>query len=79
MHIGKLSEQRENILKEVCLDKDKMDSFMKEDRGEKISIKVDMNKLNMLKSSGSERDSLPPPSHKEISVNFGDIKGLLPG
>ena len=32
MHIGKLSEQREKILKEVCLDKDKMDLFMKEDR-----------------------------------------------
>ena len=79
MHIGKLSEQRDKILKEVCLDKDKMDSFMKDENGkeEKISIKLDMNKLNILKSSGSERDSGEGTSHKEISVDFGDIKGTL--
>ncbi len=75
MNLGKFSGEREKILKEVKLDPDKMDGFMKASPGEDESIKVvlDLGKLKkkFSKMSGKSEELSGGGEKKEISLNTG--------
>ncbi|MEQ8190062.1 MAG: hypothetical protein ABRQ39_18975 [Candidatus Eremiobacterota bacterium] len=75
MNLGKFSGEREKILKEVNLDPDKMDGFMKASPGEDESIKVvlDLGKLKkkFSKMSGKSEDLSGGGEKKEITLNTG--------
>ncbi|MEQ8172147.1 MAG: hypothetical protein ABRQ38_24895 [Candidatus Eremiobacterota bacterium] len=75
MNLGKFSGEREKILKEVKLDPDKMDGFMKASPGEDESIKVvlDLGKLKkkFSKMSGKSEELAGGGEKKEITLNTG--------
>ncbi len=75
MNLGKFSGEREKILKEVNLDPDKMDGFMKASPKEDESIKVvlDLGKLKkkFTKMAGTSEDISGGGEKKEITFNPG--------
>jgi len=75
MNLGKFSGEREKILKEVKLDPDKMDGFMKtgqkEDEGIKIVLDLGKLKNKFSKMSGKSEHMSGGGEKREITINTG--------